>query len=256
MPFGSKSGSPLICPSAQSFLSRSETKSDPTFNRNKQPSPRQVNTVQPITQETEGAPISISPPPVVDSPLPVIASTTTFIGSKSPVMVSTTPVIGGTTSANPRSTSRLKSSRERLDRLSQPRGFRPKSTHAHVRAHLISDKKPTTAEDLFGKIENGSEVEAVTIEPILPDKPKSALDDHRFRQLVDTFCQVHDAQKSNVQTVKNIIQANPSLQDKEGQWKAGNLSVINRKAELDRARQLLVEKLNSRIDVFLIDVGA
>ncbi|CAF5129205.1 unnamed protein product, partial [Rotaria magnacalcarata] len=114
----------------------------------------------------------------------------------------------------------------------------------------------TTAEDIFGKIDHVSEIDAIPVQQVLPEKPKSAVDDKRFHHLVGVFTEIHAVENPNITTVRNIVQANPSLQDEEGQWKVGNRSAISRKTELDRNRRQLTEKLARKLDVFLIDVGA
>ncbi|CAF3713460.1 unnamed protein product [Rotaria sordida] len=213
-----KTGNPLLCPSAQSFLSRSETKSDPTFFRRQQSSFRQTRTAQPMRAEPT-------------TPLPDIVHGT-----------------NSATSTNRRTPTRQQMSRERLNRLAQPKGYRPKSTNNndnnnHVRANIIEET--TTSEDVFGKIENETEFTSEQIQPILPAKPKSTADDQRFHHLVGVFTEIYDAQKSNLQTVKNIVRANTSLQDENGQWKAERRSAISRQAELDHNRQMLADKLHN-----------
>ncbi|CAF2708848.1 unnamed protein product [Rotaria sp. Silwood2] len=223
-----KTGNPLICPSAQSFFSRSETKSDPTFNRRQQPLFRQVRTAQPMRAE------SITPLPDI------------------------TPVINSATPTNQRTSIRPQMSRETLNRLAQPKCYRSKPTvnnnNNHVRSNIIEET--TTPEDIFGKIEHESDFTSQEVQPIIQEKPKSAADDKRFHHLVGAFTKIHEAQTSNLQTVKSIVRANPSLQDEEGQWKVECRSVISRKVERDHSRQMLADKLHNKQDVFLIDVGA
>ncbi|CAF1291760.1 unnamed protein product [Rotaria sp. Silwood1] len=221
-----KGGSSLLCPSAQSFLSRSETKSDPSIYRRQQSLFRQIKTAQPMRAESM-------------SPLPDV-----------------TPAINSAATTNQRTSSRQQMSRERLNRLAQPKGYRARPTNnTHVRTNAIEE--PTIPEDIFGKIEHDeSEFASQQVQLILPEKPKSATDDERFRHLVGVFTEIHQAQTSNLQTVKNIVQANTSLQDEEGHWKVERRSAISRKAELDHNRQMLADKLHNKLDVFLIDVGA
>ncbi|CAF1393819.1 unnamed protein product [Rotaria magnacalcarata] len=218
-PLNRKTCNPLMCPSTQSFFSRSDTKTDTTLNRPRQPSPLLTKAASPVPGESE-----------------------------------VTPIIVSSTSTNPRASSRLRMSRERLERLAQPKGYRPKSTNTHVRAYLADET--TTAEDIFGKIDHVSEIDAIPVQQVLPEKPKSAVDDKRFHHLVGVFTEIHAVENPNITTVRNIVQANPSLQDEEGQWKVGNRSAISRKTELDRNRRQLTEKLARKLDVFLIDVGA
>jgi hypothetical protein len=225
MQSSTKNGLTSISPSTQSFLSRPGTKSDPLFNRQQQTSIRQIKTAQPLKSRAD----------IV------------------PMINSTTPTDPQSSTA-PRPPTRSQMSRERLNRLAQPKGsyYRFKSAAAHTRSVT---SEGTTPEDIFGKIDQISQVTATPEQTILPNKPKSAADDKRFHHLVESFTEVHEPQKSNSQSVQNIIQANPSLQDKEGQWKI-QASEANRKAELKHHRQMLADKLHRRIDIFLIDVAA
>ena len=162
-------------------------------------------------------------------------------------------MINSTTPTAHRPPTRQQMSRERLNRLAQPKGYRFKSAATDHTRSMASDG--TTAEDIFGKIDEISHVTPAEIEQILPDKPKSAADDQRFHHLVNAFSGIHTTHNSNSQTVQNIIQSNPSLQDDEGQWKRHS-SIANAKSELKRHRQILADTLNRRVDIFLIDVGA
>ena len=218
-----KNGMTVISPSTQSFLSRSGTKSDPLFNRQQQPLIRQVRTAQPLKSRADIVPmINVTTPTDPQQP------------------------------TAPRPPTRPKMSRERLNRLAQPKGYRFKSAAAHTRSTASEEITP---EDIFGKIDQVSQVTATPVQTILPNKPKSPADDKRFHHLVESFTEVHEPQKSNFQTVQNIIQANPSLQDREGHWKI-QASIANRKAELKHHRQMLADKLHRKIDIFLIDVAA
>lgn len=214
-------GNSFVCPSAQSFLSRTEIKSDPLFYRAPKPTARQIRTAQPLKAEPDAM----------------------------PNIQSATPTLQ-------RSLTQKQISLERINRLAQPKSLRVKTTAnpEHVRSNL-NEETAKTAEDLFGKIENTSEV-ITRIENIPIEKPKSAADDHRFRHLVGVFSEVYAARKPISKSVRSIVQANPSLQDEEGQWKSGRNSAISRKAEIERHHKALADKLNKRLDVFLIDVGA
>jgi hypothetical protein len=213
-----KDGAALISPSVQSLLSRSGANSDPTFNRRQQSLTRQIKTARPLKAQGDITPTSNSPTPT-DQRLPT----------------------------------RQQMARERLNRLAQPKGFRFKSAATDHTRSMASDGQ--TPEDVFGKIDQVSQVSATPIRDILPNKPKTPADDKRFHHLVNVFSQVHAAEASNSQTVQSIIQANPSLQDEGGEWKIHS-SVTDRKAELKHHRQLLADKLHRKIDIFLIDVGA
>ena len=211
---------PLLRSSVQSSLSRQGTRLDSTFTRRKQQPTRSTKTSEPIKPQPDITPISNAPTPT-----------------------------------NQRMSTRQQMSRERINRLAQPKGFRPKFTNnEHVR--LYKNEEQTTPEDLFGTIEQMSQISSTPIPTTSLEKPKSAIDDKRFRHLVDVFSEVHKKQTSNLQTVKNIVQANASLQDEEGQWKNETISVISRETKLQRDQEMLANRLKSRLDVFLIDVGA
>jgi hypothetical protein len=213
-----KSENSFISASTQSFLSRTGTKSDPSFNRRRQSSIRQIQTAQ------------------IKKPRPIIP-----------------PAENSTTAANERTTTARHMSRERLNRLAQPKShyFKAAVGSEHVRSNA---SEATTAEDIFGPIEQAHQETLPPVDDILPEKTKSAVHDKRFRQLLEVFTEVHPKQTSNIQTFKNIVEANTSLQDDAGQWKMTHPSVSSHKAELKHHRQMLSDKLHGRIDIFLIDV--
>jgi len=76
-------------------------------------------------------------------------------------------------------------SRERLNRLAQPKSFRSKSSLVgsdHVRSNR-SEATVTTSEELFGgEFEQVSQVALPQTQSILPEKPKSVVNDTRFRE--------------------------------------------------------------------------
>lgn len=158
------------------------------------------------------------------------------------------------TVTNPRPPTGRQMSRERLNRLANPKGYRYKSAMVgsdHVRSN--ASVGAATAEEIFGEIDQGvPPPKQVTI----LEKPKSAVHDKRFHHLLGVFSEVHAAQTSNSRSCRNIVAANPSLQDAEGQWKMEHPSESNRKTELKHHRQMLVGKLHRKFDVFLVDVGA
>ena len=139
--------------------------------------------------------------------------------------------------------------RDKLNRLAQPkRDPLKRGPVDHVRSFLSEP----TAEDIFGKIETGS--------PRTTDhskrKSKTIVHDDRFVRLVDAFSEVHNGETENSPTFKNIVEANTSLQDDKGYWKLEHPSILYRKTEENHHRQTLAAKLNSKIDIFLIEVGA
>jgi len=215
-----KGDNPFLSPSAQSFLSRPGTKSDPTYNRRQTSSIRQIQTAQ------------------IKKSRPVIP-----------------PAENSPTSPNERPTTVRYMSRETLNRLAQPKGYRFKSAAGSEHVRSISSDA-TTAEDVFGEIEQAHQETLPPVHDTLSEKPKSAVHDKRFHHLLEVFNEVHPIQTSNTQTFKSIVEANTSLQDDAGQWKMEHPSVSSHKVELKRHHQVLSDKLHGRIDVFLIDIRA
>jgi len=217
-----KGDNPFINSSTQSFLSRPGTKSEPTFNLGQQSSIRQVQTAHTMKSRPN-----------------------------------ITPVENSTTATNQRPPTSRQMSRERLNRLAQPKGYHFKSaTTNYIRSN--TSEQTETAEEAFAKIdETLQETSQETSSPkygILPEKTKSAVQDKRFSHLMDVFCKVHAAQKSDLPTFKTIVQNNTSLQDDEGHWKTEHPSVSRQKTEVKQHRQMLAEKMHKKLDIFLIDV--
>ena len=99
---------------------------------------------------------------------------------------------------------------QRLNRLAQPKG-RILHSLDHVRSHYI---QPITVKDLFGNIDDISNCNS-----LLSEKSGTTINDTRFQQLIETCSAVHKPEKpSTFQSVQNIVQSNPSLQDEEGRW--------------------------------------
>lgn len=210
-----RNDNPFNSTSAQSFLSRAGTRSDSIFTQRHQSPIRQIKTADIMKSR----------------PITTAAAVTT----------------------NQRPPTGRQMSRERLNRLAQPKGLRFRSAIAnsdHVRSN--ASEGATTAEEIFGEIEQG----IVPTQDTTEKKPKPVIHDKRFNHLLGVFSEIHAAQTSNQRSCKSIVAANTSLQDDEGQWKMEHPSVSNRKTELKHHRQMLVDKLNRRVDVFLIDVGA
>ena len=101
---------------------------------------------------------------------------------------------------------RQKASMERINRLALPKGYRQMSG-AHVRSHTVGS---LTANDLFGHLDDHGTV---------PEKSQSEekiCNDERFHQLVQTCSDIHLRDcASELRSVENIIQSNPSLQDQQ-----------------------------------------
>ena len=205
-------------PSTQSFLSRPGTKPDLPVNRRPLPLFRQVQTAR-IRKAQVQVTTSTEQPP-------------------------TTPPMG-----TRRPPTGRQMSRETLNRLSRPKGFRYPSAPAPPVPLNTSDTNETVEEVI-------AQIDEANNEANLPDKPKSPVDDRRFHQLMGAFTTVHAPKTSQFRTLRSIVEANPALQDDQGHWKLEHSSLSNRKAQLDQHRKMLAEKLHQRVDVFLVQVHA
>lgn len=217
----------LLSPSSQSLLSRSGTKLDMTANRRSPPPPlfRQVQTAR------------------IRKP----QSDVTTTPEESPTTAQTT---------NRRPPTGRQMSRETLERLSRPKGFRFKSAPAPPVA-LNTSETSEVLEEAIAKLDETIPMTSETNNDVpSPDKPKSSADDQRFHQLMAAFTTVHTPKTTHLRTLRSIVEANPALQDREGHWKSEHPSLASRKAQLEQRRQVLVEKLHRRVDIFLVDVGA
>ena len=147
-------------------------------------------------------------------------------------------------------------SRETLERLSRPKGFRFKSAPAPP-VQLNTSENSEVLEEAIAKLdETAPMVSETNHDTTLPDKPKSPTGDRRFHQLMSAFTTVHAPKTTHLRTLRSIVEANPALQDKEGHWKSEHPSLASRKAQLEQRRRILAEKLHRRVDIFLVDVGA
>lgn len=217
----------LLSPSTQSLLSRSGTKTDMSVNRRSPPPPlfRQVQTARPRKQ-----------------PQPEVTTT-----EQSPP--TTQPI-------NRRPPTGRQMSRETLNRLSRPKGFRQKSAPAPP-VQLNTSETSEALEETIAKLdETLPATSEMNNDTSLPDKPKSSADDRRFHGLMAAFTTVHTPKLAHFRTLRSIVEANPALQDEEGHWKSEHPSLASRKAQLEQTRQMISEKLHRRVDVFLVDVGA
>lgn len=228
---GRRAESSLMSPSSQTLLSRPGTRVDSIPYRRPQPFNRLVQTAH--IKRTEPT-VTLPPENPVATPAVPPPTTTTVAGI-------------------PRPPTGRHVSRERLNRLAQPKGFRYKS--APINQHLLNkpDGSPT-AEEAFAQIEQISQIASTTSH--LPLKPKSAASDKRFQHLLSVFSEVYSSDSSQIQSCKQIVAANTSLQDDEGLWKSEHPSASGRKNELKQHRQVLAEKINRKVDVFLIEIGA
>lgn len=135
---------------------------------------------------------------------------------------------------------------ERINRLAQPRG-RPLHSTDHIRSHYI---KTINVQDLFGDIDNISNCNS----SLLSVQSKSTTNDTRFSELVETISPVHEPESSpRSQTVRNIVESNPSLQDEEGRWKMANIP-LSRTVELKQHIKKLTKQFSSKTSTHLIDL--
>lgn len=137
--------------------------------------------------------------------------------------------------------------RTKLDRLALAKGTRinPAGT-AHIRA---SRDHRSARRALIGRLDEE--------ETVSSSKVNSTVDDVRFRSLVGTFAEVHQAKESPRNSVEAIVRSNTSLHDPEGRWKSmNNRASIAERAQLKHRRQMLIEQLHKNIDIFLIEVAA
>jgi hypothetical protein len=155
-----------------------------------------------------------------------------------------------------RPVTRRQISRERLEYLAQPKHYRFQSSGTqHIRPHMR--ERTPTLDEIFG--EELSEKPQTKLEQMhdeLLEKCEKAIHSESFRHLVNGFSAVHHAETSNLQTIKNIIQNNASLQDNKGHWRMIRPTTANSRPVFRNHRQTLVDQLHNKIDVFLIDVGA
>ena len=100
---------------------------------------------------------------------------------------------------------RPQKARNRINYLALPKGHQrlSTSTYDHIRA---SSESPT-ADDMFVSLDDVSNINILV--PVMPEK---TTEDKRFRQLIHTFSEVHERDPTNIQTLKHVIQSNPSLQ--------------------------------------------
>lgn len=133
---------------------------------------------------------------------------------------------------------------ERINRLAQPKG-RPLYSKDHVRSHYV---QAITVRDLFRDMDDASNCNT-----LLSVQSKST-SDTRFNELVDIFSDIHEPQSSSkLQSVQNIVQSNPSLQDEEGRWKMANIP-LSRTDELKNHIKKLTEQFSSKSSMHIIDL--
>jgi hypothetical protein len=275
-------GNSLNNPSTESLFFQPETKSDLTFNRRPHTSVQRIKTAQSMrsspdamqriktTQSMRSAPDTMQRIKTAQS-MRYPPDTTSISTSKRPQtglpmardrfaqpMKSQGDIIPITTSKNltrQRPVTRRQISRERLEYLAQPKNYRFQSSGIkHIRPHM--GEQTPTPDELFGELSERPPTKLEQMHDELLEKCEKAIHGECFRHLVDGFSQVHHAETSNLQTVKNIIQSNASLQDDKGHWRTIRPTAANSRPVFRNHRQTLADQLHKKLDVFLIDVGA
>jgi hypothetical protein len=133
---------------------------------------------------------------------------------------------------------------ERINQLAQPKGRRfHRTEEIHIRTAVLG---ALTVQDLFGNIDDKYHGD----NSLLSNEQKPTTDDKRFRQLVHLFSEVHERAPSNIQSVKNVIQSNASLQYNSEQWE------INNTIEEEHNQQILDDSCYNKTDMYLIDACA
>ena len=250
--------STFVSPSTRSLFSRPETKSDLTFNRRPDSSVPRIKTAQTVKSQPEMPTSSTPIKPPAQRPLTGIQISgerfDVFASSKkSPIDL--TPIVASKKPKHKRPITRQQISRDRLNYLAQPKNYRFKSAGV-THAQPIEIEQQITSDENYRDFDRVSQPTQSRIQSALPDKTRNVVRDGRFQQLLDVFSEVHESNISSTQTVKSIIQNNPSLQDDKGRWRSARQSIANSKPTFRNRRQTLTDKLNHKLDVFLIDVGA
>ena len=112
---------------------------------------------------------------------------------------------------------RPQKTRNRINYLALPRGHQRLSTSTFNHTHSSSGSP--SAVDMFGSLEDVTNIDT-SVRAI----PEKTTDDKRFWQLIHTFSEVHERDPTNVQTLKNVIQSNASLQGDSKREQMMNMS--------------------------------
>ncbi len=136
---------------------------------------------------------------------------------------------------------RLPISRERINRLAQPKGQR-------MKIPTIMGSKPIIAEDIFENFDNISNQKS-----FLFNQSKIATDDKRFLQLFSVFSEFNQRKSSNIQSVQNLIRLNPSLQYDTERWGEKNLPIVHIIEEENQQQILDDDSFNSQSEVYSVD---
>ena len=131
---------------------------------------------------------------------------------------------------------------ERINQLSQPKGQRiDRASQAHIRSNL---PRTFTADDLFGDLHDMSYQSSY-----LPKEQELSTKDKRFRQLIHLFSDVHVPESTTIQSLKNVIQSNASLQYDSERWGAKKTPSSSRQSQ----EKLLNDSHHSKTEMTLIE---
>lgn len=247
-------------PSTQSLFQRPETNSDVTFNRAPRPSVPRIKTAQTVKSQPDMPTGSMPSKPAIQRPFTGIEtsrhrSNSNNLAQPRKSQADIASIIASKKPTHQRPASRQQMSRERLEYLAQPKTYRFQAAGVNV-ARAQTAQHTTQPTDVPAEFSRLPPANASRLPSALPDKVKRTVGDERFQQLMEVFSEVHESTASGAQTMKSVIANNASLQDEKGNWQSRRPTVANSKPTFRNRRQTLADKLNSKLDVFLIDVGA
>ena len=135
---------------------------------------------------------------------------------------------------------------ERINGLAQSKNQRSKlTTPSHVRRNYYTEA--LNVQDIFGDIDDISNDDS-----LIPETPKIPADDKRFQQLIYLFSDVYECKRSNLHSLKSIVELNPSLQNEDKQSKTMNVPVSHLNA-LEHHQEILSDGLNNTTNMYSID---
>ncbi|CAF3100190.1 unnamed protein product [Rotaria socialis] len=131
------------------------------------------------------------------------------------------------------------------------------SKHQYHNSKIKNHVRPNyndslTVDDLFGELDDDDDSNYFSP---LPEKPKSATKDKRFRQLIHLFSEVHECDPTNLKTIKNVIESNSSLRNEQKHWQTINIQ-NSPEMDIENHEQLSTDEFYTKTDVYLIDMTA
>ncbi|CAF2132157.1 unnamed protein product [Rotaria magnacalcarata] len=125
--------------------------------------------------------------------------------------------------------------------------------NSKIKNHVRPNYNDSLAvDDLFGELDDNDDSSYCSP---LPEKPKSATKDKRFRQLIHLFSDVHECNPTSLKTVKNVIESNSSLRNEQKHWQT--ISIENSpEMDIENHEQLSTDEFYTKTDVYLIDLAA